>query len=109
MLVKVRGSMGKKRSTIFKEVPAGYGASGYIAEGAQAGLINGYPDKNYRPEQKVSQAAGQVILSRFSGQQQTGRPQPNVLLTRAEVAELLYQTKAVQDLLSQDVLSWSTY
>ncbi|KOF10930.1 S-layer protein [Planococcus glaciei] len=55
---------GTKRATPFKDVSAGHFASGYIASGAEAGIVNGFPGNYFRPNWKVTRAQTAVMLDR---------------------------------------------
>jgi len=55
---------GTKRATPFKDVGAGHFASGYIASGAEAGIINGFPGNLFRPSQQVTRAQTAAMLDR---------------------------------------------
>lgn len=48
----------------FNDVPAGYWAAGVIGAASNAGLITGFPDGTFRPEDKITRAQALVILSK---------------------------------------------
>ncbi|GKV70607.1 hypothetical protein NCCP2716_31050 [Sporosarcina sp. NCCP-2716] len=55
------------RNTKFKDVGKDYGASGYIAAAADRGLINGYADGTFRPNNKITRGDMAIILERSYG------------------------------------------
>lgn len=58
---------GTKRTTKFKDVSKNYGASGYIASATAAGIIGGYPDGTFRPDQQIIRGDMAIILDRVFG------------------------------------------
>ncbi len=58
---------GAKRATKFKDVPAQNGASGYIASATEKGIISGFADGTFRPNQSISRGDMAIILSRAFG------------------------------------------
>jgi hypothetical protein len=50
---------------IFKDVSANFWAAKYIDAAYREGLITGYPDKTFRPNNKINKAEGIAILVRF--------------------------------------------
>jgi hypothetical protein len=54
----------------FSDVPEGFWASPYIYELAQAGVIEGFPDNTFRPNQPVTRAEYATILGQAFEQQQ---------------------------------------
>ena len=50
---------------VFKDVKPDFWAAAYIAAAQRAGLINGYPDRTFRPNNYVNKAEGIAILARF--------------------------------------------
>ena len=56
-----------KGSTSFKDVKADHWASGYINIAAERKLIQGYPDKTFKPSSNVSNAEALTILVRAIG------------------------------------------
>lgn len=55
---------GTKRSQTFSDVRAAHQASGYIASAAEAGIIKGYPDGTFRPDDTVTRGQMAIFLSR---------------------------------------------
>lgn len=55
---------GRPRATRFKDVTAQHGASGYIADAAVYGVISGYPDRTFRPNESITRGDMAIILSR---------------------------------------------
>lgn len=64
MIGRAKGLSEAKQPTPFRDVAAGYFASGYIAEAAEAGYLRGYNDGTYRPEQPVSRGDMALIIER---------------------------------------------
>jgi len=68
LLVKARGiSSTETMDTAFADVDRKHWASFYVQNGADLGLITGYPDKTFRPSKYLNRAEGVTILSRFAG------------------------------------------
>ncbi|WP_071392978.1 S-layer homology domain-containing protein [Bacillus tuaregi] len=59
--LKINGS---ERSTIFTDVPSEHIASGFIGAIAEAGVMKGFPDGTFRPNQMITRAQTAIILSR---------------------------------------------
>ncbi len=55
---------GEQRTTGFSDVKANQQASGYIASAADAGIIQGFPDGSYRPNETVTRGQMAIFLSR---------------------------------------------
>lgn len=62
LLGRVYGLNGEPKKTSFSDVSAGSFASGYIQSALEAGLISGFPDKTFRPDQSVSRAEMAILL-----------------------------------------------
>ncbi|WP_025785855.1 S-layer homology domain-containing protein [Sporosarcina sp. D27] len=58
---------GTVRDTKFKDVSKNNRASGYIASAAAKGIIGGYPDGTFRPDQQIIRGDMAIILSRVFG------------------------------------------
>ncbi|WP_231603513.1 N-acetylmuramoyl-L-alanine amidase [Bacillus sp. FJAT-27231] len=58
---------GKKRETIFKDVPAGNFSSGYIQSAVDKGLLSGYGGNKFLPNQEVTRGEMAVMLSKAFG------------------------------------------
>ncbi|MFS0782043.1 S-layer homology domain-containing protein [Bacillus sp. 1P06AnD] len=58
------GEEAPKAATKFKDVSPSSVASGYIKQAADAGIIQGFPDGSYKPEQKVTRGQMAIFLSR---------------------------------------------
>lgn len=56
-----------KGSTKFADVPGTHWASGYINLAVNRGLVSGYPDGSYKPENKLTYAEAITILVRLVG------------------------------------------
>ncbi|MBA3993041.1 MAG: hypothetical protein C0469_05885 [Cyanobacteria bacterium DS2.3.42] len=52
------------RSANFKDVPAKYWAANVISQVSDAGLVTGFPDGGFRPEDKITRAQALVILAK---------------------------------------------
>ena len=55
---------GEQKETGFSDVGAEQKASGYIASAVEEGIIQGYPDKTYRPDATVTRGQMAIFLSR---------------------------------------------
>ncbi|WP_338449577.1 S-layer homology domain-containing protein [Niallia oryzisoli] len=55
---------GEQRATKFSDVGANQVASGYIASAVAEGIIQGYPDGTYRPNETVTRGQMAIFLSR---------------------------------------------
>lgn len=64
MLGKALNLNGWKRTTPFKDVAATSVASGYIASAVQKGIINGYSDGTFRPEEPITRVHMALLLQR---------------------------------------------
>ncbi|WP_072337222.1 S8 family serine peptidase [Paenibacillus sp. UNCCL117] len=54
----------KQRSLAFTDLPASHWAYAYIAKAAQAGIIDGYPDRSFAPDQPVTRMEMTAMLAR---------------------------------------------
>ncbi len=52
------------RPATFRDVPAKYWAANVISQVNDAGLVTGFPDGSFRPEDKITRAQALVILSK---------------------------------------------
>ncbi|MBU1026264.1 MAG: S-layer homology domain-containing protein, partial [Candidatus Margulisbacteria bacterium] len=50
---------------IFKDVTPSFWAAKYVEAAYMAGLIKGYPDKTFRPNNQITKAEGITVLARF--------------------------------------------
>ncbi|WP_191991934.1 S-layer homology domain-containing protein [Bacillus aerolatus] len=55
---------GEKRKTPFADVSSSNTASGYITSAVEEGIISGFPDKTFRPNQTVTRAQMAIILAK---------------------------------------------
>jgi hypothetical protein len=60
--VKIPNTTARK---VFKDVQTDFWAAKYIEVAQQEGLIKGYPDHSFRPNNKINKAEGIAILVRF--------------------------------------------
>jgi hypothetical protein len=68
LLVRARGiELPDVPSRPFPDVSKSHWATRYIAAAEQMGLIQGYPDGTFRPNNKINRAEGVLVLSRFEG------------------------------------------
>jgi len=66
LLVKAKGEEPPPvTGRVFKDVAASHWASRYINGALEMGLVMGYPDKTFRPNNKINRTEGVVVLSRF--------------------------------------------
>ena len=64
MIGRALGLNGEQRETKFSDVGTSQKASGYIASAVAEGIIQGYPDGTYRPNETVTRAQMAIFLSR---------------------------------------------
>jgi len=64
MIGRALGLDGTKKTTQFKDVPAGMSASGYIQLAANKEIIQGYPDGTFRPNEIVTRGQLAIFLGR---------------------------------------------
>ena len=64
MLGKALHLNGTAKQTPFTDVPSSHQASGYIASAVDAGIISGYSDKTFRPNEIVSRGQMAIFLAR---------------------------------------------
>lgn len=64
MVSKAVGLNGTKRATKFKDVSASHNASGYIDSAVKAGIITGYSDGTFRPNEYVNRGQMAIFLAR---------------------------------------------
>jgi len=50
---------------VFKDVKPGFWAAKYIEVAQREGLVKGYPDRTFRPNNKINKAEGIAVLVRF--------------------------------------------
>lgn len=62
LLGKARGLDGTPRNTVFKDVGINNGASGYIQSAYDKGIIKGFPDETFKPEQMVTRAEMALLI-----------------------------------------------
>ncbi|MFZ5650689.1 MAG: S-layer homology domain-containing protein [Bacillota bacterium] len=54
-------------SPIFSDVPSDHWAAGFISSGVKSGILKGYPDGTFRPEDLVTRAELAALLVNLSG------------------------------------------
>lgn len=67
ILVRAKGIKvpeGKARQ-VFKDVKSDFWAAKYIDIAQKQGLVKGYPDKTFRPNNKINKVEGIAVISRF--------------------------------------------
>ena len=64
MIGRALGLDGRQRDTTFSDVKANQVASGYIASAAARGIIQGYPNGTFRPNETVTRGQMAIFLSR---------------------------------------------
>lgn len=64
MIGRALGLNGEQRNTSFFDVRAEQKASGYIASAAEKGVIKGFPDGTFRPNDIITRAQAAIIVSR---------------------------------------------
>ena len=50
----------------FRDVKSSHWASGFIADAAATGVVEGYPDKTFRPKGNITRAEGLAMIARFA-------------------------------------------
>jgi hypothetical protein len=79
LLVRAKGvTLPTADKSVFPDVSRSHWAARYVAAAEEMGLVKGYPDGTFRPNQKISRAEGIMVLARFEG------------LTDPERGELIY-------------------
>lgn len=63
MVAKAIGLDGTKTQTKFKDVPESRYSSGYINSAVEAGILNGYPDGTFKPNQPVTRGHMAVFIA----------------------------------------------
>ena len=56
-----------KGETIFKDMPAGHWASGYVNIAVSKGLVEGFEDKTFRPEEEITYVQALAVVVRILG------------------------------------------
>ncbi len=64
IIANIIGLDGTQRATKFSDVPASHRNSGYIQSAVEAGIINGYSDGTFKPNQKVTRGHMATFISR---------------------------------------------
>lgn len=67
LLVRAKGIKIKegRAKQIFKDTKSDFWAARYIEIAQKEGLVKGYPDKTFRPNNKISKVEGIVVMARF--------------------------------------------
>ena len=52
--------------TSFKDVKSNHWAAGFITDAASAGVVEGYPDRTFRPKGNITRAEGLAMIARFA-------------------------------------------
>jgi len=77
LLVRAKGvTLPGYARQVFKDVKPSYWAANYIEAAQRMGMIQGYPDKKFRPNNRVNKAEAIAILARFD----------NLVATKPEIA-----------------------
>ena len=104
----------------FPDVPSDIWFSTYVCQAKESGIIKGYPDGNFKPDQTINEVEAVKILAEamdWSVKEGTGedwyKPYMNIaserkispkaddfgaLMTRGDIAELVFRNKQVDDL-----------
>ncbi len=64
MIGRAKGLDGTKKKTVFSDVNASNGASGYIQSAVDAGIIQGFPDGTFRPDETVTRGQVAILVSK---------------------------------------------
>ncbi|MFH1710037.1 MAG: PorV/PorQ family protein [bacterium] len=71
LLVKSKGIEPPAVTTrTFKDMPPSHWAARYVKSALAMGLVNGYPDGTFKPNNKITRTEGVVVLTRFNELQQ---------------------------------------
>ncbi|MFC1559731.1 PorV/PorQ family protein [Candidatus Margulisiibacteriota bacterium] len=66
LLVKAKGQgPGIASKSIFKDMKKNHWAAPYVKGAVTLGLVKGYPDKTFKPNNKINRAEGVMVLGRF--------------------------------------------
>jgi len=66
LLVKAKGEEPPPvTGSVFKDVLGSHWASRYIKGALEMGLVTGYPDRTFKPNNKITRTEGVVVLTRF--------------------------------------------
>ena len=67
LLVRAKGLKlpDRKAQRVFRDVKEDHWAAKYVEVARRAGLVEGYPDKTFRPNNKITKAEGVAVLARF--------------------------------------------
>jgi len=66
LLVKAKGRTPVAvQQAVFKDLPKAHWASGYVKGAVELGLVKGYPDSTFKPNDKINRAEGVMVLGRF--------------------------------------------
>lgn len=72
LLVRVAGLKPQSSATSFIDVPADHWAAGSIKTAVSSGLVRGYPDGTFRPNEVLNRAEGIALILRVSKQSVSG-------------------------------------
>src|SRR5690606_33277723 len=92
------GLDGTPRNTTFKDVPITNKYSGYIQSAAEAGIVNGYSDDTFHPDEEVTRGHAAVLIARAFDLPQAQR----AMFTDVSEGDLEYS--AVQQLHAADII-----
>ena len=67
MLGRALGLNGEKKTTSFTDVSSNYFASGYIQQMVNRGIISGYPNGQFKPNQTLTRGEMAILISRSFG------------------------------------------
>jgi hypothetical protein len=68
LLVRAKGvELPRIEESPYPDVSATHWAARYIAAAMEMGLVKGYPDGTFRPNNKITRSEGVMVLSRFEG------------------------------------------
>ena len=68
ILVKAKGLAPQSASDVkFKDIKSQNWYAPYVSTAVQRGYLKGYPDKTFRPDQRITRAEASLIFARFAG------------------------------------------
>lgn len=68
LLIRATGKETQPAETGFSDVGPDYWASGYISAAAASGIVRGYPDGSFHPDDSISRSEVLAMLFQWSGQ-----------------------------------------
>ena len=68
LLVRAKGEeLPEVKRNVFPDIPKSHWAAPYIQAAKDMGLVKGYPDGTFKPNNEINKVEGVVVLARFNG------------------------------------------